>query len=186
MGEGYLVDGNFVYTKNMSALYQKHQGFTLIEILVVAAVIGIMVGGGMATYAKFDKRQKVEQAALGFANQLRVVQKKADAGQRVNCPLNELDGYAVVAVNTASQATEYEACSSGYISIGVLPLAHRATFSDSSDDGMGVVFRTLGRGVNTSHYSGKDGLISVADIDTTIQYEVEVTTGGYITVEKIL
>jgi type II secretory pathway pseudopilin PulG len=179
------LGGKSVLLEYMTALRKTWiRGFTLIEILVMAAVIGIMVGGGMATYARYDKRQKVEQAALGYANQLRVIQKKADAGQRTNCLVGELTGYAVSAPATATQATETEKCSTYDGSTAIFPLRHKAKFSDT-DGGMVAVFRTLSRGVQFPDLPTMDGVVLVADADDSIKYEVEVTSGGYITVTKL-
>lgn len=175
-----------VLLDSMTALQNSRVcGFTLIEILVMAAVIGIMVGGGMATYARYDRRQKVEQATLGFANQLRVVQKKADAGQRTNCVIQDLFGYEVTANNDSSSAIETETCGSGGGNIAAIPLAHKTVFKHANF-GMKAIFRTLSRGVLFPDLPDYDGTILVTDADGLIQYQVEVTTGGYITVEKIL
>lgn len=57
-------------------------GFTLLELLVVFAIMGILMGIGLSAYSDFSQRQQVVQAAKKIKNQLRSAQGKALAGEK--------------------------------------------------------------------------------------------------------
>lgn len=64
----------------------KSSGFSLIETMIVVVVTTLLFSAGLASYAKFNHRQTIKQAADGMAVQLRVIQKKVGSSQNsINC-----------------------------------------------------------------------------------------------------
>ena len=59
-----------------------NNGFTLVEILVVVAIIAIMSGLGIASYFRFLDRQRVYGAAMEAQVFLRDIQNRAKMGDR--------------------------------------------------------------------------------------------------------
>ena len=82
----------YVYTRNHK--YQAgdfaHHGFTLIELAIVIAVLGLITGTLSLNYSKFTQRQKVKQDALTMKQNLRLVQTKAKSGDRGACAAGSL------------------------------------------------------------------------------------------------
>ncbi len=60
----------------------KNSGFTLIELMVVVAIMAIISGIGLASYGDFQKKQTVKQIAQSVIKDLRETQAKALAGEK--------------------------------------------------------------------------------------------------------
>jgi len=74
------------------------KSFTLIEIIVVVAVISLLVGGGVIDFVKFNERETVKNAAKKLISYLRLAQTKAMTGEKSekDCGVNQsLDGWCV-------------------------------------------------------------------------------------------
>jgi len=172
-------------SKSAENFHTGQGGFGLIEILVTTALIGILTGTGLASYAKFHERQRVEQSALTFAKELRVVQKRADAGEKPDALCNysdTLESYRVSAFPSGTDAQIDIECPTAR-SAGVIPLTQNALFGDR----FAVHFKVLGREVAIDPPSGTDLMneVTVQDIGATYRYKVTVESGGSVTVEKI-
>jgi len=59
---------------------QFQRGYTLIELLVVITIIGLLFGGSIAAYAKFNQRQTVLAAGKQLLSDLRSALTKAASG----------------------------------------------------------------------------------------------------------
>lgn len=55
-------------------------GFTLIELIVVAGIISLLTGIGVASYNSFNENQRVEQAAKQLVSNLRLAQSNTVSG----------------------------------------------------------------------------------------------------------
>lgn len=80
------------------------RGFTLIELALVMAIIGILAGLGIPSYGTFKKNQELEQTAATLESNLRFAQNQAAAGVKpAGCGSNELVGWYVKV-----QTTKYD------------------------------------------------------------------------------
>lgn len=72
-------------------------GFTLIEIIVVVAIMGVIMGGSIAGYRRFNERQKLLTTGKELLVNLRRAQAKATSGVKTNVGCNNqvLVGYRV-------------------------------------------------------------------------------------------
>lgn len=68
------------------------KGFTLIEMLVVMAIIGILTGGAITAYNNFNQGQVVRRAALDLVSDIRETQSRSVTGlKHPNCTVDPLD-----------------------------------------------------------------------------------------------
>ena len=110
-------------------------GFTLVELLVVVGIISVVTGFGVASYNRFNDKQKVEQAAKELVSNLRFLQSNAISGIKSfgsgSCTVGTtLDGWYADITNNKY----YLKCSNGSeipASAGRLPLAEGADISSS-------------------------------------------------------
>jgi prepilin-type N-terminal cleavage/methylation domain-containing protein len=66
----------------------RHKGYSLIEILVVLAVLGILFAAGYANFRDFTRRQAISNSAKEVMGDLRQAQQMALSGQKpanANC-----------------------------------------------------------------------------------------------------
>lgn len=88
-----------------------NSGFTLVELLVVATIIGILMTTGLASYNSFNRKRIVRETALELLNNLRYAQGKALSGEMPSSGCTVLDGYQVT---FSPQRYEVQAkCSAG-------------------------------------------------------------------------
>lgn len=64
----------------MSCVYFMKKAFSLIEILIVVAVMGIMTGTGITYYNSFTQSKQLELESKKMADVLDLAKKKASAG----------------------------------------------------------------------------------------------------------
>ena len=162
------------------------RGFTLVEMLVVMAIVALMAGAGIAAYVKFNNTRKVEQAAMDFAMYLKTQQKRADAGEKPDvCQFAILDGYKVTTVDALEIGQSTVTCHMppplGIPIIQAMPqfsLNGRAIFNGSMD-----VFFWV-NGVQPDVMVGSVNVVDKSPPNSQISYKVSVSPGGVITVEK--
>jgi len=140
-----------VYTESMKQMGRfrrpKWQAFTLIEVLVVCAIMVMLATMLIAGYVRFNQKRKVEAAALDFATFLRTQQKKANSGDLTGCVAGTqfLGYYVKVDTSADNQTATYQALcnatAANYklkndtffeedFSVTFLPLSHGATLPD--------------------------------------------------------
>lgn len=102
-------------------------GFTLIELVIVSAVIMFLTGGVISNFQGFNDREKVNQAMANLKQNLRVAQTKALSGEKpAGC--TTLIGYKVTF--TGTNYSVQAVCSNGDIGpITSVTLPNGITFS---------------------------------------------------------
>ena len=70
-------------------------GFTLIELLVVASILMILSGIGLASYNQFNRRKILDKATQELKSNLRLIQDKALAGEKLSSCSSALDGWYI-------------------------------------------------------------------------------------------
>lgn len=128
-------------------------GYTLIELIIVIAIMSLLVGVGVAGYRDFSRRQDVQNSARTLIADLRVAQGAANSGEKpTGC--NALNG-VVVDVTSATSYTLCYACNVNYAGQSCSQLGFTmkqvTTPAGTSLSVVGtqpILFRVLGRGTN--------------------------------------
>lgn len=158
------------------------QAFTLIEILVVISIAGFLVTMGIASYVDFNRRQVLDQTAKTIANDLRLAQSKAGAGDKGTgvCP-GSLAGWFFKVVNATSYSI-YGNCGVDF-SVKTVNLPANLSFVPSLV-GKTILFKPLSYGATL----GADPTLQTMTI--TIQNDkiaktklIDVTAGGTIIIK---
>lgn len=118
-------------------------------MVVSLALIGLLLGGTIVGYRKFNDRQQVIQAGKEFVSVLRLAQKRASVGDKpdvVGCNGGEkLDGYRVGATQDFNTFTLAPLCDGAQVAAGLTTYTFAAgiVFKQNTD----VRFLGLSRGV---------------------------------------
>ena len=124
----------------MKLLTARH-GFTLIELMLSVAVVGILFSSGISAYTKSQRSQAVKSTAEKILIILQSAQKKTIIGDK-DCT-GALDNYEVKYVSGASSITTTAKCTSNSGSVVT------DTLTNVSFVGNGTLnFRPLGAGVS--------------------------------------
>lgn len=104
-------------SKKSSVSFTPSSGFSFIELLIVMAVMGIFVIGGIAAYGRFNARQLVITAGKEMLVDLRQAQSKSLSNVKsVNgCQNSPLTGYQIDGTGSRYTVTEVysTACATG-------------------------------------------------------------------------
>lgn len=78
-----------------------NRGFTLVELMVVIAIVGIVMAGGITRYSAFNVRQAVSTSGKELLVNLRQAQSKVSSGVKTasGCSGTALIGYTVQATS---------------------------------------------------------------------------------------
>jgi prepilin-type N-terminal cleavage/methylation domain-containing protein len=156
----------------MKAYWKK--GYTLVEVMVVTAIMAVVIVGGVAGYNRNNERQRVRQAADDLITQLRVVQKRADAGETVSGCVGTFNGYQLIINISASNNTiqVLADCNDPNPPAGSIVLKNGAVFTANRN----FRFLSLGRGVSPTSTQ----TIRVRNAANTVFVNVCVEAGGVI------
>lgn len=132
----------------MKANIQSKAGFTLIELIVVAAIIVTLTGLGIAGYNSFNQKQILKQSAEEVKSNLRDAQNRALSGEKVypDCDNRVLNYW----VFTITSATEYKiegSCDSSTFGSKSFTLPNGLTFTTT---GINIYFKPLAHGTTNS------------------------------------
>lgn len=140
--------------KKYSLIYSA--GFTLIEMLVVIAIMGIIMGGSIAGYIRFNDRQIVLTAGKELLTNIRQAQGRATSGVKTPTTCTTLTGYRIQASAGASSYTLDSVCSNATYNVQTYTLPSGVTFQSA----VSIVFQ--------GQYGGVTG-VTAAGTNITIQ-----------------
>ncbi len=148
-------------------------GFTLLELLVVVSIMVLVFGISIASFNTFNKRERLQQAALNFKTALRYAQTRAlSADKPSNCDQSDtFVGMHVDFPNTGTYTVTHE-CSSGLV--GTVESTLLPT---------GIVFTSLPTAFTLKVLSSMTTLAAdqtIALTNTTDTYRVVVKANGEI------
>lgn len=91
--------------RNIRLVAQKQYGFTLIELIVVTAIMLTVAGIGSASYMNFNERQVIESAKEDLKTAIIVAKQKATDGEKdsANCGDLPLAGWCLSPDDTDRQ-----------------------------------------------------------------------------------
>ena len=96
-------------------LHVSQNGFTLIELVVVFAVIGIMSALGIASLASYGNKQSLETAALNVADMVNLARARSLSQVKPSeCGTNTLTGYQIDITIAANQYALSVQCTNSY------------------------------------------------------------------------
>ncbi|MFH1959031.1 MAG: prepilin-type N-terminal cleavage/methylation domain-containing protein [Patescibacteria group bacterium] len=149
-------------------------GFTLIELIVVTAIILLITGGGIASFINFNDKQQVVNSAKEMQGYLRTAQTFSRIGETPD-GCDKLNGYIVRSVDAgASKQIKIIAnCRGGEIQRNSFDLLDGTTLSSEIE----ITFLVLHGGI-----AGDDSItVEVTNNSDSITYQFVVTPGGEIT-----
>ena len=155
--------------------FQKSSAYTLIEILVVVALITLLFTAGYANYRDFGRRQALSGAAKQLEGDLRKAQQNALSGIKPGgsaCDSLALTSYLVDIDCTDSNSCSYTIdanCSGSIVNLDTKSLTG-VTVSATSDPEP-ITFEVLGRGATPS-------VITITQDGTGKTVNLNVGSGG--------
>lgn len=75
-------------------------GFTLVELLIVIAILSTILGLGIASYNGFNRRERLKQSALTLKSHLRFAQTKAMSAEKPGVGCSAFVGMEVTFIST--------------------------------------------------------------------------------------
>ncbi len=154
----------------------RKKGFTLIELVVVIAIMGVLASFLLPSFSELIKKQKLEQATEQVKNDLRVVQNRALTGTKQD----EYSGWGLI---LSANSQTYQFCGrtdSGCINESGLPtqsLPEGIVIKQTTAGGK-VVFQTITAEVLEG--GGETIKVGYADDPEDEWRSITVTTGGQI------
>jgi len=88
-------------------------GFTLIEMMVVIAISGILVAGGLAAYKGISEKENLKQAGLTLESNLKLAARRAQAGEKPADCSGSLTSFTVSAGTDNTKYQVQAKCSAG-------------------------------------------------------------------------
>lgn len=151
------------------------RGFTLIELMIVTAMILVFSVGAVVNYSTYSERQKVRQAAYEMRNDFRFAQTKATSKDFPSQVCSDIYGYTV-----SVSADKYE----------IIPNCSPEGLRDpvaTSSAALGVQF-SPSPVTSTTFYSLSQGVSDTMSVTVTgvfNSYRVTISLSGFISVESL-
>ena len=93
--------------------YEKSKGFTLIELMIVVAIIGIIAGIGYPSYTEYVKKSRRADGHLALLNSVQSMERcKTTQFSYANCTLSgslstSPEGFYTLAIATGTTASSF-------------------------------------------------------------------------------
>jgi prepilin-type N-terminal cleavage/methylation domain-containing protein len=123
-------------------------GFTLVELLMATAVIGLLLTIGLASYVDYNRKRRVRESALDLLNNLRFAQEKALSGEKPSSgSCSVLDGWKLEFISNEEYCVQ--AVCSG-VGVGDTRSYQFEEGVSKTSGSNAFLFRVLALGVNFS------------------------------------
>ncbi len=120
------------------------RGFTLIELMVVFALMGIIVTGGVVSYSSYNKKQGLQMGAADVVNMLTSAKAKAISQVKPSaCAGRTLNGYQVRVTKSGADYSLQAVCGGTSYPISSKKLPQDVTFGSGS---LNTIFFTVSSG----------------------------------------
>lgn len=172
--------------KNLVSVY----GYTLIEILVGLAIIGLLFSFGFVSFRDYSRRQALAGAVKEVQGDLRLAQEDALTGLKpddINCNYNPvtlggrfLNGYGFRVVSQSNPA-EYKiiaSCSGGNAANPTKDVTLSSGITISVPSPNPILFKVLGQGTNIP--GGTPATITLSLTGLTDTATITIGSGGEI------
>ncbi len=146
-------------------------GFTLIELMVVLTISALVTGGGISAYRGFQDKYQVKQAGAELQTNLKLVQKKASAGEKPLGCLGSLQGFRAWKVDGTHYSFQAE-CSLSDAEEQTVSLAEDIIITTEDFE---LFFSALDSAVN-----GAPETILISTAEAKYTYEITVEANGVI------
>jgi len=154
----------------------KSPAFTLIEVLVVISLTAILLGFGFAGFRQYSQRQSLFAAARTVKGDLRILQEKALAGEKIDpCIGKRLDGYRFDILPDNTQYNISQLCSGTVYDIENKNVASGFTVKATREP---ILFKVLGQGTDIP--SGTSSVITLTQTGTTKTIQISINAEGSI------
>ncbi len=90
------------------------RGFTLLELLVVVSILVMIFGVAIASFNSFNRRSRLQQAALNFKSALRFAQTRAISAEKPSGGCTTFVGMRVAFPGAGSYTIDHE-CTEGTV-----------------------------------------------------------------------
>lgn len=143
-----------------SKTLKRQRGFTIIELVIVTAILMLLTGGAVSNFQGFNDKQKVTQAVADLKSNLRSIQTDAINGVKPNsldpyCQINDctchtLIGYSVTM--TGSNYVSQALCNngSGDVLVGPSTSVDLPSSISISVPAAPIIFYSLTKGVSSA------------------------------------
>ena len=157
-------------------------GYTLFEILIVMAILGVILGIGAINYNSYTKKQVITQEGLTLKDALRNAATNASSGQKpVGITCTHLLGYQVsFTANTYSTQAmcDPDAPDAPTHTVTLNPLISFNPVPAS------ILFRVLNRGVITSpiHTASQSASLTLTSVDNSRSFLMSIGSDGSVSI----
>ncbi len=153
---------------------KRFSGYTLIELIVVIAIVAILVSFGFSAYTKSQKRQLGQSAGEKIVSILQEQQKLANIGHKT-CA-GKFIGHQLTFTDP-NVLTPTSLCDGDSVT-GEAQTIPGVT--DLSAPTMTIIFNPLSRGIDLA---GQSELILTYTMSSTLTYTIKITSSGTIEYE---
>lgn len=121
------------------------RGYTIIEILIVLAILGLLFGVGYVNYRDYARRQTVTAAMRSLRSDLKLAAEQAIAGKKPSGCTGNMDGVKFTVTSTSTYEIS-ASCTSGDVTLrqGSLPTGITMNIPSVNP----ILFKVIGNGTN--------------------------------------